>query len=411
MLNEWKKHFGSYYHTENNKELFKTLIPDGWDIINETLFIIENKFDIKNKIKAKEQIKKYLELANDKYKNIYLILGFGNKILKYYIYDKNLKLLNITMEELKSKNCYKNGFDLSKIHKINQYIYDHGINIPKSQKTLFIASVLLCIKINDNFIKEIENDPSVVIANKMIKTIKLYFHDMIFANSFNFLKTSFNNKYLLDIFKFLDFDIKSFGKDILNLFYNEFLRYDKNNEGKLGIVLTPHDIIDLMIKELDIKETDKVLDFCTGSGSFLLEASKYTNNLYGCENNDERYALAKCNFILNNLDYDNLKYNSCFNEPYLNEFDKIIINPPFKCKSYDEGNDLNNCNWKKFNYEQRFILYAAELLKDNGKAAIIVPRSNFNNGIKKTNGYEKNNRRAVPGVRRLLQGVFGREVL
>ena len=41
---------------------------------------------------------------------------------------------------------------------------------------------------------------------------------------------------------------------------------------------------------------------------------KYTTHLYGCENNEHRYTLAKCNFILNNFNTNNLKYNSCFNE-------------------------------------------------------------------------------------------------
>ena len=90
-----------------------------------------------------------------------------------------------------------------------------------------------------------------------------------------------------------------------------------------------------MISLLDIHREDKVLDFCTGTGSFLIESSKFTKNLYGCENNIERYTLAKCGFIMNNLDYSNLKYNSCFNELYEPIFDKIIINPPFSCKCID----------------------------------------------------------------------------
>ena len=56
-----------------------------------------------------------------------------------------------------------------------------------------------------------------------------------------------------------------------------------------------------------------------------MEAGKYTTHLYGCENNEHRYTLAKCNFILNDFDTNNLKYNSCFNEQYRCEYDKIIV--------------------------------------------------------------------------------------
>ena len=35
-----------------------------------------------------------------------------------------------------------------------------------------------------------------------------------------------------------------------------------------------------------------------GTGSFLIKSSNYTKLLYGCENGDERYSLAKCNFMI-----------------------------------------------------------------------------------------------------------------
>ena len=39
-------------------------------------------------------------------------------------------------------------FDEKKIRELNQYLYDNSINLSKSQRTLFIASVLICLKIN-----------------------------------------------------------------------------------------------------------------------------------------------------------------------------------------------------------------------------------------------------------------------
>lgn len=166
--------------------------------------------------------------------------------------------------------------------------------------------------------------------------------------------------------------------------------WDKNNDASLGVVLTPHDIVELMVDLLDLNKNDKILDFCTGTGSFLIECGKINNNLYGCENNEERYSLAKCNFILHDLNYTNLKYNSCFNENYeTNYFDKIIINPPFSCKCQDELNKHNKFKWKLFDEEQKFIIYMIELLKINGLGCCIIPRSNFNNSIKSTNDFKK----------------------
>ena len=292
-------------------------------------------------------------------------------------------------------------FDEKKIRELNQYLYDNSINLSKSQKTLFIASVLICLKINENILSDYDDScDSFLIADKMIDIISNYYSDQLFTINFYFIKKSMHNKHLYHIFNTIKNDIKKYGKDILNQFYSEFCNWDRNNDGKLGIVLTPDDIVDLMVTKSfdyyyqfnkDNQHKDiKLIDFCTGTGSFLIKGSKFTNSLYGCEIGDERYSLAKCNFILHDLDHNNLRYNSCFNEKYeSNYFDVSIINPPFSNKCKDELNPNNTTNWKSYTKEQRFIMYQVELLKENGIGCCIVPRNNFNNNIKANNEFKK----------------------
>ena len=292
-------------------------------------------------------------------------------------------------------------FDEKKIRELNQYLYDNSINLSKSQKTLFIASVLICLKINENILNDYDDScDSYLIADKMIDIISNYYSDQLFTINFYFIKKSMHNKHLYHIFNTIKNDIKKYGKDILNQFYSEFCIWDRNNDGKLGIVLTPDDIVDLMVTKSfdyyyqfnkDNQHKDiKLIDFCTGTGSFLIKGSKFTNSLYGCEIGDERYSLAKCNFILHDLDHNNLRYNSCFNEKYeSNYFDVSIINPPFSNKCKDELNPNNNTNWKSYTKEQRFIMYQVELLKENGIGCCIVPRNIFNNNIKANNEFKK----------------------
>ena len=292
-------------------------------------------------------------------------------------------------------------FDEKKIRELNQYLYDNSINLSKSQKTLFIASVLICLKINENILNDYDDScDSFLIADKMIDIISNYYSDQLFTINFYFIKKSMHNKHLYHIFNTIKNDIKKYGKDILNQFYSEFCNWDRNNDGKLGIVLTPDDIVDLMVTKSfdyyyqfnkDNQHKDiKLIDFCTGTGSFLIKGSKFTNSLYGCEIGDERYSLAKCNFILHDLDHNNLRYNSCFNEKYeSNYFDISIINPPFSNKCKDELNPNNKTNWKSYTKEQRFIMYQVELLKENGIGCCIVPRNNFNNNIKANNEFKK----------------------
>ena len=399
LLTKWTEIFGEVYNTGTNKELFNSLIPDGWQIIDNILFIIENKKELKNKNIAENQLLKYINLVKtnnkfEQFKDIYLIFGFGDKEINfsYSIYKyENSKLVknNLLLENIKENMNITQLFDEKEIHDFNKHLYNTCPNVVKSQKTLFVASILLTLYIDPNFLKDYNPDkPGFIIALKMLELIQNYFNDEVFTNQFNFLKKSLNNKYLYELINKISIDVKKYGKDILNKFYSEFCKYDKNDDSKVGVVLTPSDIVELMVKELNIKDTDTVLDFCTGTGSFLLEAGKYTKHLIGCECNEERFTLTKCNFILNGYDYKRLYHNSCFNQEFP-KVDKSIINPPFSCDIPDEDIKENITNWKSYNEEQKFLLYQVQCLKEGGLGACIIPRSNFNNNVKQTNEFKK----------------------
>ena len=70
---------------------------------------------------------------------------------------------------------YKTNFNESVIHELEQYMWDNGINLPKSQKTLFIAGILLALKIDPELINDYKPDksgkpdkPDFIIANKFV---------------------------------------------------------------------------------------------------------------------------------------------------------------------------------------------------------------------------------------------------
>ena len=395
MQTEYTKVFGHNYHTEFNKELFDTKYPDGWDIINnEVLIIIENKKINQTKKQAHIQLFNYYNnlssITKDKY-TTYLINGFGisMKSFKYIVYDINDNKLNITLNDINKLINNSLTFNENEIHYFNQYLYYNGILLKKDKKTLFVAALLLVLKNNPDFIKDynIQTQPY-IIADKILELIDNVYSDKVLTNQFIFIKKSLHNKYLYDLINKLSFDVKTYGKDVLNKFYTEFCVHDKNDDGNLGVVLTPEDIVKIMVDELHITKDDTVLDFCTGTGSFLLECSKYTNKLIGCEYDEERYSLCKCNFILNDLDYSTLYFNNCFNQVF-DKYDKSIINPPFNVNCIDSLINENITNWKQYNKEQKFLLYQVQHLKIGGIGACIMPRNNFNNNVKKTNEFKK----------------------
>ena len=397
LLIKFNEVFGCFYNTVGNSKLFNSKIPDGWFEFDNKLLIIENKKDLKDKRDGLKQLLNYYLIASKteefkKYKQCFLILGCGTtKDFKYWIYsmdNNNIKETKYKLKDLKTKD-YKPSFDLKEIHEFNQYLYNCGINLPKNQKTLFVAAILLCLKVNPKFlISYDENDKGFIIADHMLKMINDYYKDPIFTKSFEFIKVNLNNEHLFYLINIVSIDVKKYGIDILKQFYNEFMIYDKNNDSACGIVLTPHDIVELMVKSLNIKKGESVADFCTGTGSFLVEASKYTDNLIGCENGEERYALAKCNFILKDLSIKHLYFNNCFNQQF-ESYDHIILNPPFSCNSSDNGEIEDLYGWRKLKSEQKFVIYQLQYLKDGGIGCCIIPRNNFNNSTSKSNNFKK----------------------
>ena len=397
MLSKFEKVFNVSYNTLGNPELFKSKVPDGWFEIDNKLIIIENKKDLKDKRDGLKQLLNYYLIASKteefkKYKQCFLILGCGtSKDFKYWIYSMdngNIKETKYKLKDLKTSEN-KPHFDLKEIHQFNQYLYNCGINLPKNQKTLFVAAILLCLKVNPRLIVFLnEKDKGFIIADYMLKLINDYYKDPTFTKSFEFIKVNLNNEHLFYLINIVSIDVKKYGIDILKQFYNEFMIYDKNNDSACGIVLTPHDIVELMVKSLNIKKGESVADFCTGTGSFLVEASKYTDNLIGCENGEERYALAKCNFILKDLSIEHLYFNNCFNQQF-ESYDHIILNPPFSCNSSDNGEIEDIYGWRKLKNEQKFVVYQLQYLKDGGIGCCIIPRNNFNNSTSKSNNFKK----------------------
>ena len=386
MLSKFEEVFNSAYNTSGNSKLFGSKIPDGWFEYNDSLFIIENKPSVKKKSEGFKQVKKYYDIAKEteefkKYKDCYLIVGCGTKILKYYIYstaENEIKQMNKKLEDFKVVNINCNIFDQKQAHKFNECLHAKAKEIQMSSDAIFfVIAILLCRKTDPKLISHFDDKTDgFVIAEYLTKFIKDYYKDILFYKSFDFMKYNIKKQQLYDLIKMLDFDIKYYTNDVLNQLYSEFMFY--NSKPKEGVVLTPHDIVELMVKELDIKKGESIMDCCTGTGSFLIEASKYTDNIIGCEIKEDLYTIAKSNFILHDLKTDKLFFNNCFNQSF-DKYDHIILNPPFSINCNDNGEIKDKYGWRNLNEERKFIIYQLQFLKENGTGCFIIPRKNFNN--------------------------------
>lgn len=151
--------------------------------------------------------------------------------------------------------------------------------------------------------------------------------------------------------------------DIIGKFYEDFLTYAGVSNVKKGIVLTPRHITSLFTKLVDIKEDDKIVDLCCGTGALLIaglnaiidriqrsdrndksEAIKKVkqNQLLGFETNPTMYICAISNMLFRGDGKSSIhNYDSINDSRAQIELDKFkptigFINPPYSGKENQE---------------------------------------------------------------------------
>jgi len=147
--------------------------------------------------------------------------------------------------------------------------------------------------------------------------------------------------------------------DIIGKFYEEFLKYAGVSNVKKGIVLTPRHITTLFTKLIDLKDNDKIVDICCGTGAFLIagmnalvakirssnrsdkdEAIKKVKEkqLLGFELNPTMYICAISNMLFRGDGKSSIfNYDSIKNQKAKEELDRFkatigFINPPYSGK-------------------------------------------------------------------------------
>ena len=185
--------------------------------------------------------------------------------------------------------------------------------------------------------------------------------------------------------------------DILSRAYKIFLSRAGKVENK-NIILTPDHIKRLMVDLANLNINDKVLDTCTGSGAFLMEALEQLvalakgnevkienimkNQLIGIEVDDTLFALACSNMFLHHDGRSNMIFGSSLPNDsnselisYVTELapQKCIINPPYEN-----------------NQPIFFVKQAIDFLQPNGKLIVIMPTPTLNRNYALTNEILKN---------------------
>lgn len=212
----------------------------------------------------------------------------------------------------------------------------------------------------------------------------------VFANNYNYMKSGIHLRQVINKLNEIDFnnskDLHLFGQ-IYEIFLGEL-----QSAGTLGEFYTPRAITQFMAEMVDPTHGESVLDPACGTGGFLtavIEHLKATasnvaereaigQNVRGWEYKPLPYMLANTNLVLHDITTPDIHFGDSLQRP-LSEYtrkdrvDVIIANPPF-------GGVVSNNNENNFPQTYRtkesadlFLILMIHLLKDGGRAAIVLP--------------------------------------
>lgn len=212
----------------------------------------------------------------------------------------------------------------------------------------------------------------------------------VFANNYNYMKSGIHLRQVINKLNEIDFnnskDLHLFGQ-----IYETFLS-ELQSAGALGEFYTPRAVTQFMTEMVNPVHGEAVLDPASGTGGFLtaviehLKASANTvaereaiaHNVRGWEYKPLPYMLANTNLILHDIITPSIQFGDSLQRP-LSEYshkdrvDVIIANPPF-------GGVVSNNNENNFPQSYRtkesadlFLILMIHLLKDGGRAAIVLP--------------------------------------
>lgn len=348
----------------------------------------------------------FLAVTGDVEKEKEWLISFG--IWKQGANDYKEIINKITKEKkvLTWKNYFQRLEENADIRKIAKELNDllRVLKFGNKEKPLFIGSCLLALR-DDDFFKKVsdanfdkEEDIPNLLKNALnsrkslgveeYNLLKKKLQELISSNKHLQIGQTKKTHRLSSILKKIQEDIypliKTFRTDIIGEFYHEFLRYTGSDGKGLGIVLTPSHIAELFCDIVKLKSSDKVLDICCGTGTFLVVALQKVNeeefkkNLYGVESDPEIYYLLWINMILHGDGSSNIHHTSCFDEKKKIEEEKIepllkevkftvgFLNPPYSQKDYNEA---------------KFMLHLLNFL-ERGKKAVVITHLKVARGTK-----------------------------
>ncbi|MGF7050701.1 type I restriction enzyme M protein [Paenibacillus sp. DS2015] len=231
---------------------------------------------------------------------------------------------------------------------------------------------------------------------------KAFIVKAVFEDSYNYMKSGTLMRQVINKLNEIDFSAQE-DRHTFNDIYESILK-DLQNAGNAGEYYTPRPVTQFVVDMVNPVLGEKVLDFACGTGGYLtstIEHFKKTGQIKNVEDNQvlqetimgiEKkpmpHMLAITNLILHDIDTPNIRHDNSLTRNVrdykpIEQVDVIVTNPPFGGIE-EEGIETNFP--EKFRTKETadlFMVLLMYLLKDGGRAGIVLPDSFlFGEGIK-----------------------------
>ncbi|MBU3688387.1 MAG: DNA methyltransferase [Acidimicrobiales bacterium mtb01] len=224
----------------------------------------------------------------------------------------------------------------------------------------------------------------------------------VFEDAFNYMK---NGTLLRQVINKLNADIDFNQSKTRHLFgdiYEQILR-DLQSAGNAGEFYTPRAATQFAVQMIDPKLGETILDPACGTGGFLTHAYAHVQekvrtpddlellkqSIHGVEKKSLPHLLCVTNMMIHGIEVpSNIRHDNTLARPLrdygkADQVDIILTNPPFGGMEEDGIESNFPTEFRTRETADLFLVLVMELLKDGGRAAIVLPDGTlFGEGIK-----------------------------
>ncbi|MCO4782709.1 MAG: N-6 DNA methylase [Candidatus Cloacimonetes bacterium] len=223
-----------------------------------------------------------------------------------------------------------------------------------------------------------------------------------FSDAFNYMKNGTLLRQVVNKLNEIDFtDSKE--RHLFGDIYEQILK-DLQSAGNAGEFYTPRAVTQFMVHQVDPKLGESILDPACGTGGFLACSfdhvkGKYIETasdhqtlqkqIYGVEKKQLPHLLCTTNMLLHGIEVPvQIRHDNTLNKPLSSwdedeQVDVIVTNPPFG-GTEEDGIERNfPSEFRTRETADLFLQLIIEVLKENGRAAVVLPDGTlFGEGVK-----------------------------